>query len=78
MADMPGSEVKNVPHRQLMLRRDPLGHFCLHDVLTGMPLAGQVAVNVEQIPFDVTTVTVKFSCDPRCDGHVIIVGDDRG
>lgn len=76
--ELPGNDTPNVPHRQLCLKRDPQGHFCLHDAVTGMPLDGQTCVVVEQRPFDATKVIVTFTCDPRADGHVILIGDDRG
>ena len=76
--ELPGNDTPNVPHRQLCLKRDPQGHLCLHDVITGMPLGAQTSVVVEQRPFDFTKVTVTFTCDPRSEDHVILIGDGRG
>lgn len=73
--ELPGGDASSEPHRQLCIKRDRLGHLVLHDMQTGMPLDAQIAVNIEQKPFDATTVTVRFSCDPRAKGHVVLMGD---
>lgn len=61
--------------QKLVLRRNEINQLCLHDAVSGLPLAGQYRVEVIQESAALTTVRVEFHAGNLFSGVRIEVND---